>query len=74
MRNTVLAMTCLLTCALLVAGCYESLTNIATPDKVVFDDALLGDYKAVAPATGRLTLEGARTRRTPTGTTMTRTR
>ena len=56
MRTTCSALTCLFLCALGAAGCYESLTSIATPDKLVFYDDLPGDYKAVAPATGRLSI------------------
>jgi hypothetical protein len=37
-------------------GCYESLTDIVTPDKLVPCDDLVGDYRAVDPGTGRLTL------------------
>ena len=48
---------CLLLCILALGGCYESLVSIATPDKLVFYDDLVGEYKAVDPATGRLTLE-----------------
>ena len=59
MRKTSLALACLLACILFLPGCYESLTDIATPDKVVFYDDLPGDYRAVAPATGRLTLHPA---------------
>jgi hypothetical protein len=55
MWKTCLRLACLLACFLL-PGCYESLTDIATPDKLIFDDGLLGDYQAVDPATGRLTL------------------
>ena len=57
MRNKVLALACLLAVVLGPAGCYESLTSIATADKLAFDAGLLGDYTAVDPATGRLTLE-----------------
>ena len=41
------------------AGCYESLTCIATPAKLVFYDELLGDFNAVEPASGRITLQKA---------------
>ena len=57
MRSIHLKLTCLVVCALAVSGCFESLTDIATPDKLVFYDDLVGDYAAVEPATGRLTLE-----------------
>ena len=57
MRKTCLISACVLICVLSVAGCYESLSDIATSDKVVFFDELVGDYKAVDPGTGRLTLE-----------------
>src|SRR5687767_5176749 len=57
MRSIHLKLACLVACALAVSGCFESLTDIATPDKVVFYDDLVGDYAAVEPATGRLTLE-----------------
>ena len=64
MRNTFLALACLLAVVLGPAGCYESLTSIATADKILYDAGLLGDYTAVAPATGRLTLEKGREPRT----------
>ena len=54
MKNVCLAFACLLLC---VAGCYESLTDIATADKVVFYDEFVGEFKPVAPTTGRLVLE-----------------
>lgn len=57
MRKTCLALACVLICVIGVAGCYESLSDIATPDKLVFFDDLVGNYKAVDPGTGRLTLE-----------------
>ena len=40
-------------------GCYESLNSVATPDKLVFYDDLLGDYKAIEPASGRMSLRKA---------------
>ena len=40
-------------------GCYESLTSIVTPDKVVFDPDLPGDYEGVEPATGRVEIRKA---------------
>jgi hypothetical protein len=49
---------------LALPGCFESLTDIATPDKLVFDADLLGDYTAADPATGRLTLEKGKDART----------
>ena len=55
MRNTWL-LPCLVLGTLALPGCYESLTDIATPDTLVFDADLLGDYTAADPATGRLTL------------------
>lgn len=57
MRNMPRALACLLVGVLLIAGCYESLTDIATPDKAVFFGDLVGDYAAVHPATGGLTLK-----------------
>ena len=57
MRKAPLAFACVFVCVLAVPGCYESLTDIATPDKRVFFDDLVGNYKAVDPATGRLVLE-----------------
>ena len=57
MRKTCLTAAYLVLCAVFLPGCYESLTSIATADKVVFDDALVGEYNAVDPGTGRLTLE-----------------
>ena len=58
MGKTFLALACLLAIVVLApAGCYESLTSIATSDKVVFDADLLGRYAAVDPDTGGLTLE-----------------
>jgi hypothetical protein len=51
------AFACVFVCVLAVPGCYESLTDIATPDKRAFFDDLVGSYSAVDPATGRLTLE-----------------
>ena len=56
MRKTCLALACLVACVVVIPGCYESLSDIATPDKVVFYGDLVGDYKAVDPGTGRLTL------------------
>ena len=60
MRNTFLALACYVVFPIVLAGCYESLTNIGTADKVVFDAALLGKYAAVDPASGTLTLERGR--------------
>ena len=58
MQDTRLGLWCLVACFLLaLAGCYESLTSIATADKVVFYDDLVGEYKATDPAAGRLTLK-----------------
>jgi hypothetical protein len=58
MRNARLGLCCLVACSLLaLAGCYESLTSIATADKLVFSDELVGEYKAADPAAGRLTLK-----------------
>jgi hypothetical protein len=45
--------------ALGACGCYESLTPIVTPDKVVFDPDLPGDYEATEPATGRVEIRKA---------------
>ena len=59
MRTPLLTLSCVaVACCLLgLAGCYESLTSIATADKLVFSDELVGEYKAVDPAAGRLTLK-----------------
>ena len=43
--------------SLLAAGCFDSLTSIATPDKVVFDEGLVGEYRPADSTTARLTLE-----------------
>jgi hypothetical protein len=59
MRTACLALACFVVCVAGVGGCYESLTDIVTPDKVVFYGDLVGQYKAVEPATGRLTLTRA---------------
>ena len=56
MWKACLALTCTVACVLAAPGCYESLTDVATPDKLLFDDGLLGDYDAVDPAAGRMTL------------------
>ena len=42
---------------LLAAGCFDSLTSIATSDKTVFDGDLVGEYRAVDSGGERLTLE-----------------
>jgi hypothetical protein len=52
-----LSSACLLVLILSVAGCYESLTSIVTPDKLIAIDSLAGDYKAVDSGLGRLTIE-----------------
>ena len=57
MRHSRYALSGVFLCTLALAGCYESFTSIATPDKLVFDDALVGGYKAVDPATGRVVIE-----------------
>ena len=64
MRNISLVSACLLLCVLAGPGCFESLTSIATPDKLEFDADLVGDYTAADPATGRLTLEKGKDART----------
>src|SRR5688572_14236643 len=56
MRPRRVLLTCLLTFLLCIAGCYESLVSIATPDKVVFYEDLVGEYKSIDPATGRMVL------------------
>ena len=56
MRSTRLALGWCLVCILAAPGCYESLTSIATPEKVVFIEDLVGEYKAIDPATGRLSI------------------
>ena len=40
-----------------LAGCYESLNTIVTPDKLVFYEDLLGDYQGVGDTAGRIALE-----------------
>ena len=57
MRTTTLSLAWAMIAALGIAGCYESLTSIATPDKLVFVDGLSGTYDAVGPGTGRLVIE-----------------
>jgi len=59
MRKIPLALACLLICVAVagVGGCYESLTSIVTPDKLVVADSLIGEYKPLDPATGRLIIE-----------------
>ena len=57
MRFPLTALPCLVLVLASLSGCYESLTDIATADKVVFYEDLLGPYKAALPATGRMTLE-----------------
>jgi hypothetical protein len=57
MRTTRFASALLLAFVLGGAGCYESLTSIVTPDKQVFYEDLVGEYEAVEPATGRVTIE-----------------
>jgi hypothetical protein len=54
-RKTYLALAFVSAC-LLAAGCFDSLTSIATPDKVVFDEGLVGEYRPADSTTGRLTL------------------
>ena len=56
MWKTHIALACVAACVLAVAGCYESLTSIVTPDKLVLDRTLVGDYSA-ADGGGRLVLE-----------------
>ena len=65
MTKTSLALACLVI-GVATPGCYESLTSIATPDNVVFFDHLVGKYKAVAPGTGRLTLDKGKDKHTYT--------
>jgi hypothetical protein len=60
MRKTYAALAIVAAC-LLAAGCFDSLTSIATSDKVVFDGDLLGEYRA-ADSTSRLTLEQDKSR------------
>ena len=48
---------CLLALLVGAAGCYESLTSIVTPDKLIPVDSLAGEYKAVDSGLGRLTIE-----------------
>jgi hypothetical protein len=40
-----------------LAGCYESLHSVVTPDKLVFYEDLLGDYRGAGDTTGQLVLE-----------------
>lgn len=47
---------CLLVCVLAISGCYESLVSIATPDKVVFYEDLVGRYKATGSGSGGIEL------------------
>jgi hypothetical protein len=56
MKTRLLAVALSTVLAFGAVGCYESLTSIATPDKLVADDDLPGDYQAVDPGTGRLTI------------------
>lgn len=57
MRMTRPGLCCLIVaCLLALGGCYESLTSIATADKLVFSEELVGDYTATDPSAGRLTL------------------
>ena len=64
MRNTLPALMCVLVGAIAVPGCYDSLTDIATPDRLVFYDNLVGTYNALDPGGGRLTLEKGKADRT----------
>lgn len=57
MRVSHVMRTCVAVAVVVLAGCYESLTSVVTPDKQVYYDDLLGDYQGVSPTTGRLTLE-----------------
>ena len=57
MQRRHLALALLAAFIVVATGCYESLTDIATPDKVVFYEDLLGDYTAADPSAGRLTIE-----------------
>ena len=52
--NRFVATCAILACALGAAGCFESLTSIATPDKVVFYPDLVGDYRPPGPGGGRV--------------------
>ena len=52
--NRFVATCAILACALGAAGCFESLTSIATPDKVVFYPDLGGDYRPPGPGGGRV--------------------
>ena len=56
MKTKYPALACLAVSLLLLPGCYESLTSIATPDKLAYYDELVGNYKGVEPGSGRLTL------------------
>ena len=57
MRTTRIPLACLLLAALAAgAGCYESLTSVVTPDKLIFDEDLIGEYSVAEPA-GRVAIE-----------------
>lgn len=57
MRKNQLAAVCVLACAFAVAGCYETLTSIVTPEVLEFDADLPGHYEGVAPTTGTLDIK-----------------
>jgi hypothetical protein len=54
MRITRPVLACALLCLSCAPGCFESLTSIVTPDKVVYYPDLVGDYAPPAPAKSRL--------------------
>src|SRR5688500_15921958 len=45
---------CVIASLVIVAGCYESLRSVVTPDKLVFYEDLLGEYELASPGTGRV--------------------
>src|SRR3954452_24496551 len=56
MNTRMLASAAVALLALVLGGCYESLTSIVTPDKVFFDPDLPGDYASSDPSAGRITI------------------
>jgi hypothetical protein len=56
MRKIYFVLASLLVCVI-GGGCYESLTTIVTPDKLVVVDKLAGEYQLLDPGSGRVTIE-----------------
>ena len=52
MRSCRTALAVVITAVLIGAGCYESLNSIVTPDKLVYYEGLIGDYRLADPGTG----------------------